>query len=287
MSKSRFAIVSSTKDPNKYQMKNQFIGLVAGILICTATVMADTFPNTLWIGNATASAPILNTTTTGIVLRQIDNTAALGLAIDANKLYVNALSGGNTYNLDTLTTTPGDTFTLPHPSFDLTFSGGFLWAASFGTGSIDKIDPATGQLVGGFAVGFIPLGVTTDGAGGFWVSGFGVISGGQVLRHFATSFQADADIDTTDIVAGLGGLGFDPRDNTLFIGTLGKVYHYDTVGNGTDLGFFELPDTTQFVNGLEFDHPVSTVVPEPSSIVLLGTIALVVGGIRRRLRARQ
>ena len=72
-------------------MKNKLIGLAAGILICTATVMADTFPNTLWIGNdGTAAAPILNTTTTGIVLRQIDNTAAVGLAIDSNKLYVNS-----------------------------------------------------------------------------------------------------------------------------------------------------------------------------------------------------
>jgi len=267
-------------------MKSQLIGLIAGILICTATVMADTFPSTLWIGNdGTAAAPILNTTTTGIVLRQIDNTAAVGLAIDSNKLYVNSLSGGNFYNLDTLTTNAGNTFSLPHPSFDLTFSGGFLWAASFGTGSIDKVDPATGQLAGGFAVGFIPLGVTTDGAGGFWASGFGA-AGGQVLRHFNTSFQADADIDTTDIVGGLGGLGFDPRDNTLFIGTLGKVYHYDTIGNGTDLGFFSLPNPNQFVNGLEFDHPATT-VPEPSSTVLLGTIALALTQTQRRLRARQ
>lgn len=263
-------------------MKNKPIGVVAGILICTATVMADTFPNTLWIGNdGTTAAPILNTTTTGIVLRQIDNTATVGLAIDSNKLYVNSLSGGKFYNLDTLTTNVGDTFSLPHPSFDLTFSGGFLWAANFSTDSIDKVDPATGLLAGGFAVGFIPIGVTTDGAGGFWVSGFG--AAGQVLRHFNASFLADADIDTTDIVAGLGGLGFDPRDKTLFIGTLGKVYHYDTIGTGNDLGFFSLSDPNQFVDGLEFDA-AATAVPEPTSIVLLGTAALAVAGIHRRLR---
>jgi hypothetical protein len=268
-------------------MKNQLIGLVAGFLICTAAVMADTFPNTLWIGNdGTAAAPILNTTTTGVVLRQINSTAANGLAIDSNKLYVNSLSGGNFYNLDTLTTNPGDTFSLPHPSFDMTFFGGFLWTASFGTGTIDKVDPATGLLAGGFAVGFIPLGVTTDGAGRFWVSGADDVTGQQVLRHFNASFQPDANIDTTDIVSGLGGLGFDPRDNTLFIGTLGKVFHYDTIGNGTDLGFFSLPDQSQFVNGLEFD-PGATAVPEPTSILLLGTIALAVAGIQRRLRARQ
>ena len=81
-------------------------------------------------------------------------------------------------------------------------------------------------------------------------------------------------------------MGFDPRDNTLFIGTLGKVFHYDTIGNGTDLGFFSLPDQSQFVNGLEFD-PGTTAVPEPTSILLLGTIALAVAGIQRRLRARQ
>ena len=134
-------------------------------------------------------------------------------------------------------------------------------------------------------MGFIPLGVTTDGAGGFWVSGFG--AAGQVLRHFNASFQADADIDTSDIVDGLGGLGFDPRDNTLFIGSLGKVFHYDTIGNGTDLGFFSLPDRNQFVDGLEFDAAATTAVPEPTSILLLGTVALAVAGIQRRLRARQ
>jgi len=266
-------------------MKNQLIGLAAGILMCTATVMADTFPNTLWVGNdGTAAAPILNTTTTGVVLRQIDNTAAVGLAIDSNKLYVNSTtSGGNIYNLDTLTTGPGDMFSLPNPSFDLTFSGGFLWVASFSTNTIDKVDPVTGALAGGFAVDFIPIGVTTDGAGGFWVSGFG--NAGQVLRHFNANLQPDADIDTSDIVDGLGGLGFDPRDNTLFIGTLGRVYHYDTIGTGHDLGFFDLPDSTQFVDGLEFD--VAALVPELISIVLLGTVALAVAGLRRRLHVRR
>ena len=265
-------------------MKNKLIGLTAGILICAATVMADTFPNTLWVGNDVAAAPILNTTTTGIVLRQIASTEAVGLAIDSNKLYVNSTtSGGNTYNLDTLN--PNGTFSLPRPSFDMTFYGGFLWVASFATGAIDKVDPVTGQLVGGFAVGFIPIGVTTDDAGGFWVSGVDSVTGQQVLRHFNASFQPDANIDTSDIVDGLGGLGFDPRDNTLFVGTLGKVYHYDTIGTGHDLGFFNLPDPTQFVGGLEFD--AAAPVPEPGSIVLLGTVALAVVGMRRRLRIRR
>jgi len=268
-------------------MKNKLIVLAAGILMCTATVMADTFPNTLWVGNdGTAAAPILNTTTTGVVLRQIDNTLAVGLAIDSNKLYVNSqLPKSNFYNLDTLTTNAGDTFSLPHNSLDMTFAGGFLWAASFGTGSIDKVDPVTGGLAGGFVVGFTPIGVTTDGAGGFWVSGVDAVTGQQVLRHFNASFQADADIDTKDIVNGLGGLGFDPRDNTLFIGSLGKVYHYDTVGNGTDLGFFSLLDPNQFVDGLEFDPAAP--VPEPAGIVLLGTVALTVAGLRRRLHVRR
>jgi hypothetical protein len=81
-------------------------------------------------------------------------------------------------------------------------------------------------------------------------------------------------------------LGFDPRDNTLFIGTQGRVYHYDTIGTGTDLGFFDLPDRTQFVNGLEFDPAAATAVPEPTSLVLLSTVVLTVAGIHRRLRTR-
>ena len=64
------------------------------------------------------------------------------------------------------------------------------------------------------------------------------------------------------------------------------MYHYDTIGNGTDLGFFDLPDPNQFVDGLEFDAG-GAAVPEPTSIVLLGTVALAVAGIRRRLHVRR
>ena len=130
-------------------MKNKLIGLAAGILLCAATVMADTYPDTLWIGNGGVfGAPILNTTTFGAELRRIDSMQAHGLAIDSNTLYVNSdLSGGPTYNLDTLAI--NGSFTLPNPGFDLTFSGGFIWATNF-FNAIDKVNPVTGTLEGGF-----------------------------------------------------------------------------------------------------------------------------------------
>lgn len=255
--------------------------VAAGMLICAGTANADLTPNTLWIGNDTnTSDGVLNTTVTGTVLRTIPNTSAIGFAVDesTNKLYVNNSGGGGSiYDLNTLGTT--GSFTLPHSSEDMTFSGGFIWSGDFGGNAIDKVDPATGTRVGGFSVGFEPLGLTTDGAGGFWVSEF---ASGALIRHFDSSGNLLGTLDPTDISSFRGGLGFNPSDGTLYIGTFGAVYHYTTTG--TDLGHFNIADG-RFVDGLEFSAAAGTGVPEPRSIaVLLGTILLGVAGIRRRKR---
>ena len=178
----------------------------------------------------------------------------LELPSTSNTLYVNETGSDiSTFNLDTLQLI--GTFSLEDSSIDMTFSGGFLWTTDFFNNRVHKVDPVTGfTLAGGFPVGFNPIGLTTDGAGGFWVSGFDDF-GSQMLRHFAADGTPGADIDTSDIVNGLGGLGFDPRDGTLYVGTLGRVYHFATTGPnaGTDEGFFDLADPGMFASGLEFD----------------------------------
>lgn len=252
---------------------------VAAILVCATAASADSTPNTLWIGNDTnAGSGVLNTDLTGTVLRTIANTGSNGIAIDGNSLYVNLSLGGGIYNLDTLAQT--GSFTLPHSSEDITFAGGALWSGDFLGQALDKVDPATGTRIGGFALGFTPLGLTGDGAGGFWVSEF---ASGALLRHFDGSGNLLGTMDPTDISSFRGGLAFDPIDGTLFIGTFNAVYHYTTAG--VDLGHFSTPDA-RFVDGLEFSAASST-VPEPSSLLLLsfgmifGMIAL--SGFARRL----
>ena len=58
-----------------------------------------------------------------------------------------------------------------------------------------------------------------------------------------------------------GGLAYDNTDGTLYVGTVGKVYHYTTTG--AQLGFFNIPAMDgRFVDGLEFEP--SPVVPVPA-----------------------
>ena len=67
-----------------------YASMFVGMLVWATSVLADTTPNSLWIGNdQNTTFPILNTTTTGTVLRTIPGTSAIGFAIDesSNRLY--------------------------------------------------------------------------------------------------------------------------------------------------------------------------------------------------------
>src|SRR5215469_14157327 len=162
-------------------MKRLVRTIVAGTFLFASSAMADLFPGSLWLTNDfAAGSPLLNTTKSGTVLRTIPNVAADGLAVIGNDLYVNSTGfGGNKYDLDTLAVS--GTFSLPHSSEDITEAGGFIYSGDFFGDAIDKVDPATGTRVGGFSVGFQPLGLTSDGSGGFWVSEF---ASGALIRHF-------------------------------------------------------------------------------------------------------
>jgi streptogramin lyase len=252
--------------------------MIAGVLVCASSAFADTTPGSLWIGNDGNSGDgILNTNTSGTVLRTIANTSAIGFAIDGNSLYVNNVGGGGgIYDLNTLATT--GSFTLPHASEDMTFDGGFIWSGDFSGNALDKVDPATGLRVGGFSVGFTPLGLGTDGAGGFWVSEF---ASGAILRHFDGAGNLIGTMDPTDITSYRGGIAYDSSDGTLWIGTFGHVYHYTTAG--VDLGNFGIADG-RFVDGLEMS-PSS--VPEPGYGALLSVGMLLLAGLKHRLHRAQ
>jgi PEP-CTERM motif len=131
-----------------------------------------------------------------------------------------------------------------------------------------------------------PVGIAYDGTG-FWIGGF---NNSIVEKYTTTGVDTGLGFNPV-LVAGpldnqnnVGGLGYDPLDGTLYIGTGSRVYHYTTTG--TQLGFFNTSDA-RFVDGLEVQAgSVSTAVPEPSALALLGTAMGVFAFGRARSRKR-
>jgi hypothetical protein len=235
-------------------------------LCLTAGTARAAFVNSLWIGtDNTNSRDVLNTDRSGNVLQAVTLTQSTGFAIDLN---ANVIYFGDSFgdiiprNLTTLT--PGATF-FPTPvtaTEDMTFDGNLIWRAGksgpAASQDITKIDPVTQVSSIAFSVPFQALGITWDGSG-FWISEFGI---NGLVQRFDAAGNPGASFNTSSGFLN-GGLAFDNTDNTLYIGALGKVFHYTTTG--TQLGSFSV-DPSTFVDGLEFEGAV----PEPSSLVLLG-----------------
>jgi YD repeat-containing protein len=252
-------------------------GLMAALFLClsSSTAIAASFPNSLWVGtDNTANLAVLNTDTSGNILRSVPTTEATGFAIDltGNIVYFGRSDATITpRNLDTLAV--GTSF-APATGFseDMTFDGSHIWRAGILLGDVFEINPATGAILSSFNPGFSPIGVAWDGSG-LWVSQFA--TGGLVQRFDISGSPTGELFNAGNFL--MGGLGFDPRDGTLWIGTHNRVYHYQT--DGTQLGFFDIT-TTRFVDGLEFQ---AAPIPIPTSLLLLGSGLLSLVGLRRLL----
>ena len=250
---------------------------VSFLLAAASTVHATSFPLSLWIGTDNGGSLVLNTDTSGNILRSVA-VESVGFAIDVanDTIYFGTLGSGDITPRNLTTLTPGSPITGPVAGQeDMTFDGSRIWRANLTNGTVDRINPANGVTEASFNPNFAPLGVAWDGTG-LWVSEF--IAGGLVQRFDPTGTPTG---EVFNFAQGLltGGLAWDTTDGTLWIGTYAEVFHYTTTG--TQLGSFDV--TAQggtFVDGLEFQGAI----PEPSTLTLVG-LGLVLAA--RRLPRRR
>jgi hypothetical protein len=279
---------------------NSLIVLLVVTAVAASPASAGPIANSLWIGtDNTISRNVLNVDRQGHLLQTVNPAfEASGIAVDLphNTIYFGTSGFPEELGAVTATVTPTNLGTLAPgtpvnlapmgvPRFlyeDMAFDGTDLWRVIIdGLGidsTVERIDPATGNVVSSFSVGFEALGLAWDGSG-LWVSDF---SGNRVLR-FDTSGNPTGQVFPTGFEI-TGGLAWDTTDNTLWVGTTGQVHHFSTAG--TDLGFFDVPVADgRFVDGLEFEgRGLDPVVPEPSTLTLLGfgTVVLLACARRRR-----
>jgi hypothetical protein len=274
------------------------------LLLCgAASARAGPIPNSLWIGADpfNSSTGILNTDRLGNVLRSADpfgnGGIGNGIAVDVagNLIYFSDEGVQQKANLSTLANIGGPIPQSPGGSLpeDMTFDSvnRVIYRTDYGLGLVNRIDPATNTVLSSFSVAGSrisgPVGIAYDGTG-LWVSGFN----NNTIERFTLSgvdtgvgFALAANFIGQGF-SNAGGLGYDTTDNTLWIGTGNRVYHYDLAGN--QLGFFATPEFNtgriRFVDGLEFEGPSSNPVPEPSGLVLLATVSVGLLGYVRRGR---
>jgi hypothetical protein len=246
--------------PMSHTKLTVFLAIVLGGAGTASAAPQAQFANSLWIGtDNTGGRSALNTDRSGALLRSVGPLQVTGFAIDlnANVIYFGTSIGGiTTWDLPTASSI-GTSWSAGGTE-DMTFDGQFIWhAGALGPAAspiINKIDPVTHLSVQGFTVPFEALGIAWDGSG-FWIAEFAF--NGRIQRFDAagnpTSPSFQTGINSTN-----GGLAFDPTDNSLYVGTFNKVFHYTTTG--MLLGSFTIPGGDgRFVDGLEFEGTLGAV----------------------------
>jgi outer membrane protein assembly factor BamB len=252
-------------------MKTKLIKTLLSSLLCMPFIaQAGAFDNTLWLGNnKNAIIGVLNINRDGKILRQVRNTEANGIAIDANKnrIYFGTYFGKITGRDLNSPAIPRVTFTPDvGVANDMAFDGQYIWRTDGDRREIQKINSTTGEIVFTFEPLVNPVGIAWDGQHLWLTEYYGSTTQPQHIVQYTpqgifTGVKFPAPIGD-DL---LGGLAFDSTDNTLWVGGIqGKLYNVDT--NGNLLKTVPIIDTTRshvghFIDGLEFQSIASCPTP--------------------------
>jgi hypothetical protein len=260
-------------------------GAILALVLCVAVSTAAA--SSLWVGNDTLTAVQRYDSTTGTFLEAWGQGSATGSALDGlGHLWTVAPGGPSSHiemydSLGALVSSVDFTTGIENgngfPSWieDMTYGGaGTLWVSGF-NGIVYHLD-STASILSSFDTGHLYPGVATDGSVLYTTDGF---DGDKIYTYsFGGSLLGSV---STGIGGGLGGIGYDSTDGTLWVGgTAGVLYHVTT--GGTVLGSFTTPTSSAFHDGLEVGE-IGGIVPEPATLGLFGLGAfLLAAGIRRR-----
>src|SRR5258708_6016627 len=243
-------------------------GLVAATLLATVWICSSAQASLLWVGYDTTTA-VQRWTTGGVSQGTFGMGGATGTALDGAFAWTVQPSGGDSvitkYNatqapVATIHFTGGIDNGNGFPSWIEDMASGSnhsLWLSGF-NGIIYHVD-SSGNILSHFDSGHTFSGIEVVGASVYTTSG----TSGDSIFKYDMSGTLLSTITVTGM-SGIGGLAYDPTDNTFWAGTFGAVDHVAL--NGTLLGSLSLPGA--FHDGLAIGD-LSRGIPELSSWMMM------------------